>query len=105
MRECEEGGGFTSEVGFYGMAIATSFCALMGVYKVQQKQVDEHRRWMVRNIMFIYRHTLKDTDGVLCPPTRDRTRQQCPLLEVARTAMEGMLTCAIYTAPYLLTCH
>lgn len=54
MRECEEGGGFTSEVGFYGMAIATSFCALMGVYKVQQKQVDEHRRWMVRNIMFIH---------------------------------------------------
>jgi len=48
MRECEEGGGFTSEVGFYGMAIATSFCAMMGVYKVQQKQIDEHRRWMVR---------------------------------------------------------
>ena len=48
MREVEEGGGMTSEVGFYGMALATSYCVLMGLLKIRQKKVDEHRQWMIR---------------------------------------------------------
>jgi hypothetical protein len=50
IREVEEGGGMTSEVGFYGMAIATSFCVAMGVRKITQpeKDVEQHRVWMVR---------------------------------------------------------
>merc|ERR1711920_73168 len=50
MRECEQGGGMTSEVGFYGMAISTSFCAAMGMKNILQKDrnVELHKQWMVR---------------------------------------------------------
>ncbi|CAE8614010.1 unnamed protein product [Polarella glacialis] len=50
MRECAEGGGMTSEVGFYGMAVATSLCAFMGIKRITEepKDVDQHRVWMVR---------------------------------------------------------
>jgi len=48
IRDIEEAGGMTTEFGFYGMAIATSFCAIMGVIKIKQGKIEEHRNWMVR---------------------------------------------------------
>lgn len=48
IRELELGGGMTSEIGFYGMAVATSYCAAMGLWTVKEGRIEEHKQWMVR---------------------------------------------------------
>lgn len=48
VREVEALGGLTSEIGFYGMAVSTSYCASMGLYMVKQGCIQEHKQWMVR---------------------------------------------------------